>query len=148
MATSRLFPELDLARTPQERDEVYQAASGKVHRRWQFWVYVVVAPSVVVVSLVLGVHMLRRALPWLPEFKTWMVGVVAGVVLPLTYNFAFRRPLRTLIRKELLARRVPVCVKCGYDLRGQETSRCPECGVESPPDSVAQRLETTEDSAE
>jgi hypothetical protein len=41
------------------------------------------------------------------------------------------RPVRRSLREQLVARGVPLCLDCGYDLRGhatQTTMRCPECG--------------------
>jgi len=35
---------------------------------------------------------------------------------------------RRLLREQLTARGVPICIGCGYDLRGQVEPRCPECG--------------------
>jgi len=37
--------------------------------------------------------------------------------------------IRRSLREQLSARGVPICVECGYDLRGSETGRCPECGT-------------------
>jgi predicted RNA-binding Zn-ribbon protein involved in translation (DUF1610 family) len=36
---------------------------------------------------------------------------------------------RCIIRTELLQRGHELCVECGYDLRGQQQLRCPECGA-------------------
>jgi hypothetical protein len=38
---------------------------------------------------------------------------------------------RRLLREQLVARGVAICVACGYDLRGQIEPRCPECGTRS-----------------
>jgi len=37
---------------------------------------------------------------------------------------------RKKLRLELAMGGTPICVGCGYDLRGQAERRCPECGVE------------------
>ncbi|MBI1826198.1 MAG: hypothetical protein HYR83_07405 [Planctomycetes bacterium] len=34
------------------------------------------------------------------------------------------------MRKELLNCGIPVCIKCGYCLRGNDSDKCPECGRE------------------
>jgi hypothetical protein len=36
--------------------------------------------------------------------------------------------VRRNLREQLIARGVPICLHCGYDLRGQIEPRCPECG--------------------
>lgn len=43
---------------------------------------------------------------------------------------ALRRDLPKQLRRRLIEMSIPVCLRCGYDLRGApcETSRCPECG--------------------
>ena len=41
----------------------------------------------------------------------------------------FRAAVRRSLRKQLNQIGVPVCVKCGYDLRASK-DRCPECGNE------------------
>jgi hypothetical protein len=38
--------------------------------------------------------------------------------------------IRKLARDYILLRGRPMCLSCGYDLRGQEVPRCPECGWE------------------
>ncbi len=40
---------------------------------------------------------------------------------------------RQKLRKELAARGIPICIRCGYDIRGLTDARCPECGTEFDP---------------
>lgn len=55
-----------------------------------------------------------------------LCAVVGG---PIAYYFLTRSRIRRSLRVALAARGVPVCVPCGYDLRGLTTRRCPECGA-------------------
>lgn len=64
-----------------------------------------------------GIHELVLIAPlWIPT----VLVAAAWLALP----FASRRRRRRLRRKRGL------CVKCGYDLQGNESGVCPECGVE------------------
>ena len=37
-------------------------------------------------------------------------------------------PMRKHLREQLIARGVPICLRCGYDVKGLAKPRCPECG--------------------
>ncbi len=52
----------------------------------------------------------------------WFLVMVAGL-----FRF-WHRPYVQFVRRYLHGRGVPICVGCGYDLRGQREPRCPECG--------------------
>lgn len=56
-------------------------------------------------------HVISLAVFWLPPLLTGLVMLVLSSIID--------RRNRNLI----------VCRKCGYDLRGQETCRCPECNT-------------------
>ena len=45
------------------------------------------------------------------------------------HRFWLRRLIQRNLREQLVARGVPICLECGYDLRGQVEPRCPECGT-------------------
>ena len=49
---------------------------------------------------------------------------VAGVAGRIWLRAVYRRSLRL----QLQGMDIPVCIHCGYDLRGQLDPRCPECG--------------------
>lgn len=62
-----------------------------------------------------------------------MLGALASSVgLALVTGFAngrIRRRVREKIAADLAAGRAIECIECGYDLRGAEPERCPECGA-------------------
>ncbi len=44
-------------------------------------------------------------------------------------HFWWQPRFRKSIRRQLVQAGIAVCMKCGYDLRGQTQPRCPECGT-------------------
>jgi len=93
----------------------------------------------------------------LPELRNlflrlgW-VGRLIDFVLPflvigsavLVHAWCARRLAQRHLRRYLLRKGVPICLRCGYDLRGQTEARCPECGGPFDPDlagtQVSQRI--------
>ncbi len=55
--------------------------------------------------------------------------LVVATVLTADHGWVFRRLTQESLRRQLIERGVPICITCGYDLRGQLDSRCPECGA-------------------
>lgn len=77
---------------------------------------------------------------WLKEIVHWpnwageIVFYLLNIALSLAFfcgglQFLFRRTIRRHLYDELIAKGILVCIKCGYNLRGQTVPRCPECGM-------------------
>lgn len=72
---------------------------------------------------------LLSSVPWWGR----LVGDVAmalflvWLALAVSWPFLVRQRVRRLLRQALARRGVPICVHCGYDLRGLGGTRCPEC---------------------
>jgi hypothetical protein len=71
---------------------------------------------------------LGAAFPW-PWFRSWTIGPQTGVevpswpvVLPALVWWSYRH------WRARSTRRPGVCHACGYDLAGNKSGRCPECG--------------------
>ena len=52
------------------------------------------------------------------------------LIASVIFYWIFRSRLRRSLRQQLVERGYALCIKCGYDLRGQTDPRCPECGKE------------------
>jgi hypothetical protein len=85
---------------------------------------------------------LSAAIPLMPAFVAYMIVLAAwffgfmGTVWVIYRGYARHR-----LREVLVALGVPICLHCGYDLRGQTVPRCPECGREFDPGLLKQRRE-------
>ena len=55
------------------------------------------------------------------------IPVCAGVYLAMTWQHKW---LEVYLRQHLNEHGIPICMNCGYDLRGQVNRVCPECGTE------------------
>ncbi len=63
-----------------------------------------------------------------PRYVFWL-GLPLWLAMPWAVTLLFRRKVRQHLRRELVKCGVPICIKCAYDLRGQDEPRCPECGI-------------------
>jgi predicted Zn-ribbon and HTH transcriptional regulator len=66
---------------------------------------------------------------WIAKPTIALVYVLVILAMPLLWS----RLMTPAIRRELLTLGIPVCQKCGYDLRGAESRVCPECGTDVSP---------------
>ena len=125
----RIFPELERFENDLERTQVLKQGSRKAMRNWKgLCAFAAAIVLCVVVVTVLKIQIARATgLPrWLGS--ALISGFVGGLIGRCGFQWYLRNPIRKYLRDELVARGVPICLRCGYDLRGQTESRCPECG--------------------
>jgi hypothetical protein len=97
---------------------------------WQFWF----AIAVLVISAFATIRLTRwliRPMRW-PGFVEDLVTFgLAGVVFWIILRWLHRADAPADLRRKLLKRGIPVCLACGYSLRGQPpaSAQCPECGA-------------------
>ncbi|RMF71159.1 MAG: hypothetical protein D6744_18390 [Planctomycetota bacterium] len=130
-----VYPELRLLDTTGARRtairESFRLAEPRVRRRWStdlFWW----ADAVVVVAL------LAFFQAW--SIQNFVIFMAAGLVViylltPLAHLWSAlskRERFRRALRRQITELGRPVCVDCGYDLRGAHGARCVECGQPLP----------------
>ena len=67
----------------------------------------------------------------------WLVGSRVRSLLGLvflggmlfSYDLLLRSPIRRSLRRQLWNEGLPICIGCGYDLTGNVSGVCPECGT-------------------
>jgi predicted RNA-binding Zn-ribbon protein involved in translation (DUF1610 family) len=119
---ARLFPELSLCGSIGSQRTALRRAVG-----WTYAVGCLLGPLVF-----FGAIVLRSSIPGFQKIlNPW--GIIAlGVVSGLGGAGAVwcaRRGIRRSLWRQLGERGIPICVCCGYDLRGQTSHCCPECGA-------------------
>jgi uncharacterized paraquat-inducible protein A len=139
MLRTKLFPELLLLDSNAEQKELLREARRKMrHRGW----YAAAVSVGVVGSVLVPRYFEHRIGIYLSLVWTRLLGILASglalaavvwAILSLWHN-----PLRDQIRLELIRRGIPVCLGCGYNLTGNTSGVCPECGQPFEPKADSQ----------
>jgi len=123
------YPELAMFPDRKAAEAAFYAWKKRLMRSPRFWVlltgYTVLAGVFVAVVLM----SLRR---WVWVSPAMLGGIVGGVTAgsgTVVLRWIWRARCRRFLREQLLLRGIPVCLNCGYSLRGNESGVCPECGV-------------------
>lgn len=125
------LPELDLFETDEQRERALSDFGREAGspRRWDWWVGITIV-IVTVVAATISMRYLRRYLP-LPRLAQDLVQIIVQLGLSLlVVRWLHRSGASRTLRQSLLDAGIPVCLHCGYCLRGQPdgSNRCPECG--------------------
>jgi len=117
-----MFPD-DAARTRSVR-----RVAGQVLRTGEFWLAMTVAAIVLLAASSAVARLVSSAgeldLPT-ARFACLLLAMAGGAVVG---NGWVRRRVPVMLRAELVRCGVPVCVGCGYSLRGACGGACAECG--------------------
>ena len=123
------YPELQRFASQAEAKEAMRAWQKRMLKMPLFWLglfgYTCCVGGLVFIILI----SLR---PWLGLSAGMVGGIVGGVTGAsggVGLAWFWRHRCQRFLRQQLLAAGVPLCLKCGYDLRGSEGC-CPECGNE------------------
>jgi hypothetical protein len=124
----RLFPEWRFVRSREELRKIKRAFRDRPTNIGLFVLYCVFYLAVMAgLCYLVAVLLLTFGAPrWTITPLTGLTGALVGMTATV---FLLYRPYVKFLREYLQAQGVPVCLKCGYDLRGQVEARCPECGT-------------------
>ncbi|MFH1747038.1 MAG: hypothetical protein ABIG44_08335 [Planctomycetota bacterium] len=125
------FPELERVETRAAGRKLWRVAYNPVLKSWRYWLIALVAQVSCQVALRLGTE---RFLNWsgLASYnQIWgvaatTVGAALAAILTL---WLVRRRITCNLRLELRKLGQPICLACGYDLTGNVSGRCSECGT-------------------
>lgn len=126
----RVFPELRQIADPAERARLYWQAYRAVRWRTLLIYLLFLVPGSAMWALGLD-----RYAGWLGSNAGSSAVVISLTSLPVALISLFLArgicagKFQKAIRWTLLAKGYPLCLHCGYDLKGQTTPRCPECGT-------------------
>jgi len=125
------LPEMDYFESDEKRIAALRQIAKDAGRpnQWGYWVGVGLIWLVSMSVYFFGRYAMHFVQwPSLTEKAlSFIVMLLAAVLLIRRFH---RQGMQSMLRSELLKQGVPVCIKCGYLLRGLtvETGRCPECG--------------------
>ncbi len=129
MDVRKQYPELEHFEredVPGVASEALTFAKHEVTRTWRFWLTVLVVLGLYMITTASAIWTMRRF--GSPDWVLHGAVGCCGVVVSLTAWRLFRDRTRRHLRERLVQLGVPICIPCGYDLRGS-TDRCPECGT-------------------
>lgn len=136
----RRFPELARFPTDKQAENALDRATedgGMQRSDWQL-----AAAFVIGIAVITGVFVyftMRIGPQWRVPLKIgeWIYAVVMACATFVLLVHIYRRQIRRSLREQLCDIGVPICVPCGYDLRGLDEPRCPECGRPFDPNLLA-----------
>jgi len=122
-----LYPELRFLKTREARKAAQKAFGQRPKHVWKVMLGVI---PISITAAAVSIAIMRMML-WL-GVSIWLGTLINALIWAIFGAFAgaffWRRPYILFLRRYLQDQGVPVCLKCGYDLRGLNDPRCPECG--------------------
>ena len=121
----RMLPELLLFRPGQERKRMLKQVRS--------------TPRAIVASVLFGLancalyvltseYIIALGLSKSMVTLLYLAYVLAALSVPTWFT---RRAIRRELRVQLTQRGIPICIPCGYDLTGNVSGVCPECGTKA-----------------
>lgn len=124
---ARFFPEVELFEDEEQRRAAILEAIS--HQKKSF----VLETVLIGVSVSLFLHWFRGTVGTVSVL--WQVLAGAGVLIAMVYVLAVlslvvhAKKIRIALRSKLNEFGIPICMRCGYQLKGTPEPRCPECGT-------------------
>ena len=122
---TRRFPDLARLATSEQQVAAYNLAQLSLGWRRHAGAYFVLVLVLVLTTAIMLSGIMAR---WRSAYPIIWIGLGAGALVWGFDWYVVRHLTRRAIRTELNRRSLPVCVHCGYDLTGNVSGVCPECG--------------------
>jgi len=122
--TSFVVPELHLLKDADEQIRACENCLKVIHRKWRF------VGAAMSISVFLGIFIYYR-LSLLVNVSPMILPGALIVWVALTFLaplWLCRNSMRRSIREHLNASGIRLCLDCGYNLKGNVSGICPECG--------------------
>ena len=123
--TLRSLPELNHLDEQQKREVIRASMTWRHHLRMSMKVLL----GATFFGMLPGSYLARGGDPWVIVITIMLSGAVAGLFVFQLEMANIRRSLRRFLFDHFRGKRLPVCLRCGYDLTDNQTDRCPECGA-------------------
>ena len=119
-----LFPELRLFESDSDRNDAWERVGRLVFLRRSYVAFVGLA--------FLTLIAIKEFVPSTSEVAKWSISIGGTLVLAFSMTEGWmwlrRRAIERVLRDLLRKKGIPICLHCGYCLRGSPTPHCPECG--------------------
>lgn len=128
--------------TDREHREAMQVSSARIWdtRKYKLWCLGMLALGGMVGGLL-------YIIPWRPPWIEHVVFFCWMLVPWFSFDLLWRKARTRELWKLLRERRVPICLHCGYDLRGLTEAKCPECGNPFEPEILTWQQAAATDAA-
>lgn len=126
MVSTRWFPELNLFETVDRRNEAWQWARRRLVREPRTWLYLTPWFAFIVLGCFYNWEYLYQWPWWWPA---WLFAGIMGLI----GSWGQHRLIRRLLRLKLIESGIPVCLRCGRDLRDATAEPCRTCRQKQPP---------------
>ena len=125
------FPELQRVAATSDSWGLWHAAYRPVLRSPRYYGIAIATQVLAQLIVVLPVSQLARRLGFYGHFLEFGLPVIVAVIGCFVIIWLVRRGITRNLRLELTKRGLPTCLACGYDLTGNVSGVCPECGTNS-----------------
>jgi uncharacterized paraquat-inducible protein A len=136
VSARKYSPELSRIGSLEERMKASRRAHLKMMRSGRFWSVLAVFATAGVAGGWLLTAIARPASSIALAVFTPIFGMAYGILVSIAVPRLLRRSYRRALRLELVKRGIPICTECAYDLTGNVSGRCPECGMPAPPSNT------------
>ena len=117
------FPDLERIPDDANKREAWKRARADVRRSWAFRVPHWLMYTSYFAAMVYAIRYQDR--------RVWTSALILGLVflmfVPLE-SLIYRRAIHRSLWRWIAEHGIPCCVSCGYDLTGNSSAKCPECG--------------------